>query len=130
MKKCLLLLCLICISLSCSNDEVGELKDGKLAGEWLLTDVSCFCFFEEDTNFAETRLIFDTNENTVTVQNSGSNTFFKESDTYTYTGEGTRIKFSDGTAYTYNIEGTLLQLDFVDNPDIADDEVLYSFRSE
>ena len=130
MKKWLVLVGALCISFSCANDEVSDPVDNDLAGEWVLTNISCFCFFEEDTDFSATRLTFNTDENKATVQNLGENTYFKESGTYRYNGKENNIKFSDGTSYTFTIEGTVLQLDFVDNPDIADDEVLYSFRSE
>jgi hypothetical protein len=129
MKKWLVLVGILCISFSCSNDEVGDPEDDALAGEWVLANISCFCFFEEGTDFSTTRLIFDTDANKVTVENSGRDTYFKESGTYSYSGEESRLQFSDDEAYTFTVKGTSsLQLVFEDNPNLSDDEVTYSFR--
>jgi hypothetical protein len=129
MKKWWILMSVLCMSFSCSNDEVNDPEDDALAGEWILSNISCFCFFEEGTDFSTTRLIFDTNENKVTVQNSGQDTYFKQSGTYSYSGEGNRLQFSDNEAYNFTVKGTSsLQLVFEDNPNLSDDEVTYSFR--
>lgn len=130
MKKWLVIIGVLCISFSCSNDEVSDPEDDALDGEWVLTNISCFCFFEEDTDFSTTQLTFNTKDNTLTVQNSGQNTYFKESGTYSYSGEGTRIQLSSSEAYIFTLKSTSLQLVYEDNPEIADDEVSYSFRKK
>ena len=127
MKKWLVIIGIFCVSFSCSTDEERNTVDDSLEGEWILSNISCFCFFEEDTDFSTTRLRFNTKDGKVTVDNTGSNTYFKESGTYTYSSEGNVIRLSATEAYVITIKGSSLQLVFEDNPDVADDEVSYSF---
>jgi hypothetical protein len=53
--------------------------------------------------------------------------YFRENCTYTYSGNDTRITFEDGQAFDIELDEEKLLLIFVDSPEIADDEVNYSF---
>jgi hypothetical protein len=131
MKNILLVLVALMV-VSCSNDEgaIGpDPDDEALEGQWTLNNVSCFCAFEEGIDFSTTKISFDTKNNELQVLQSGDSTFFKEAGFYKYNGEGTRIEFPDGDAYTFYVKGdAVLQLVYEDNPDIADDEISYSFE--
>ena len=113
---------------ACTLDDEPAIADDGLQGEWILTNVSCFCGFDPDTDFTLTRILFDTDNSKITVIQNGGNTFFREAGVYYYGGQGDRIGFADDTVYRFESNGSLLTLTFQDDPQIADDEVFYSFK--
>lgn len=122
-------LTVLCILLvSCNPDDEPAIADAALEGEWILTNVGCFCGFEPDTDFTLTRLIFEPENNKITVIQDGDYTFFREAGVYYYGGQGDRFGFSDNSVYRFEINGSLLTLTYQDNPRIADDEVFYTLR--
>ncbi|TLF46818.1 hypothetical protein [Maribacter aurantiacus] len=127
MKRFLGLVILVFL-ISCESDNDTIIQDTGLNGEWILQEVSCFCAFDANVDFSETRLIFDTDANTLTVINEGTDRFFKESGEYRYGGQNNILDFTDNTSYQFEIDGNQLTLIYLDNPQIADDEVVYSFR--
>jgi len=124
MKKSLLVIGLM-ILFSCSDD--NDIEDNELNGEWTLTNVSCFCGFPDPTDFHLTQLVFNITENEVEVINKGVSTYFMQNGTYSYSGSGNRVSFEDGRSYDFEFTNGNLQLIFVDEPNIADDEVTYTF---
>ncbi len=123
----LLLTLLLC---SCSSDDDGEGDlDATLSGVWTLTNVSCFCGFPDPPGFEQTELGFDTQNNEVqVVQNGNGLDYFRPAGTYSYQESGETVILEDGRAYRFNIEGDVLILNFVDEPQIADDEISYTLR--
>lgn len=112
---------------SCSKN---KLDDAPLDGEWILTNVACFCYFEEDYDFTTSSIIFDVNNNQITVKNEGELTFLRESGTYSYSGKENEISFDNNKSYTFSIEDSVLTLNYIDEPNIADDEVSYIYRKK
>lgn len=118
----------VLLFLSCSEDDNGgEVVDAGLQGQWTLTNVSCFCAFGENPNFMATNIVFDIDNNELEVNNTGENVYFRENGTYKYSGNGNELTFSNGRSYVFEINGTELSLIFVDEPNIADDEISYTF---
>lgn len=113
--------------ISCDSDNDPVIQDTGLNGEWILQEVNCFCAFDADVDFSETRVVFDTQQSTLTVINEGTNRFFKESGEYQYGGQNNILDFTDNTSYQFEVTGNQLTLVYLDNPQIADDEVVYSF---
>jgi hypothetical protein len=64
----------------------------------------------------------------VSVAHSGNGTFFREEGTHLYPGSGDRLLFTNGEAYKYELKENILKLIYVDDPMIADDEVVYAFK--
>jgi hypothetical protein len=124
MKKLLSLALLISI-VSCSKNEID---DTALNGAWTLVNVSCFCFFPDPPDFNMTQVEFSSSQNEVIITNSGESTYLMENGTYTYTGNGNRITFENGRSFNFEVEESNLQLIFIDQPNIADDEITYSFE--
>ncbi|GMN09850.1 hypothetical protein MTsPCn9_18930 [Croceitalea sp. MTPC9] len=125
MKKVLILFLLIGFA-SCSNND-DEVEDGSLNGQWTLTNVICFCGFPDPPEFNLTQLTFVSTSNEVIVSNNGSYTYFREDGTYSYSGNDNQIIFENDQSFIFEINDNTLQLIFVDEPGIADDEVTYSF---
>ncbi len=113
--------------ISCNQDDGPVIQDTALNGEWILQDISCFCGFDPEVDFSETRLFFDTENDKITVFNDGDYQFFKESGEYYYGGQNNILNFADDTSYQFEIKGEQLSLVYLDNPNIADDEVAYFF---
>lgn len=125
MKKVLIVFFLIGL-VSCSDD-ANEVEDNSLNGEWTLTNVSCFCGFPDPPEFNLTQVNFVAANNELIVLNTGSQVYFREDGTYSYSGNGNRITLENENSYDFEVTGNTMQLIFVDQPGIADDEVTYSF---
>jgi hypothetical protein len=121
MKKAGFLAIIVLFLLSCSGDD-DNVSDVALNGEWILNRASCFCFFEEDFDFSGHTLTFNSIEEEVVVKNSDTSFFITQAGTYSFANNGTVLDI-DGRKYTYRIEGNTMVLTFVDNPNIADDEI-------
>ncbi|WP_299321996.1 hypothetical protein [uncultured Maribacter sp.] len=117
---------LFLLFISCSDDD-RIIDDMALEGDWILSNVACYCFFGEDVDFSLTTINFDVSRAMVTVSNESEYIFFRENGEHFYGGQANRINFSDGAVYFFETRGEQLTLTFEDNPDIADDEVTYVF---
>ncbi|QWX83235.1 hypothetical protein H0I23_12330 [Cellulophaga sp. HaHaR_3_176] len=114
---------------SCSNDDEGTAIDSNLVGEWVLTDVVCFCVFPEDVDFNTHELSFSSQKNTVIVINNSDTNYLYESGEYDYVSTADAILFTiDNRSFTYQINDDELKLIYVDEPMIADDEVTYAYK--
>ncbi|QLG45690.1 hypothetical protein [Costertonia aggregata] len=113
------------VSCSKNNDTPDDIS---LEGDWVLTNVICFCGFGQDYDFSGNTISFDTRANKITVQNTGEFDFLAEPGTYAYSGSGNQITLND-RSYVFEIEEeTTLRLIFADEPLIADDEVTFTYR--
>lgn len=112
---------------SCADKNDDETIDAALQGEWVLSNVSCFCYFGENPDFGSHKLIFDSPAQKVIIVNQGKSPYFHDEGKYTYVHKNDTISINgDDRSYTYKIEGNNLTLTYIDEPMIADDEI--SFR--
>ncbi|QCX01354.1 hypothetical protein FGM00_15010 [Aggregatimonas sangjinii] len=126
MRKITTILLLAILAVSCSADNPEEgVVNVDLEGNWVLENVSCFCFFEPDTDFSTHRISFEGSK--LTVSSTDDNFFLMEDGKYNYTVAGNLITFPDGVQYRYQVDNQQLQLNFVDNPELADDEVTFTY---
>ncbi|WP_339625363.1 hypothetical protein [uncultured Maribacter sp.] len=114
--------------LACDPEGEPAIADAALEGEWVLSQVVCYCSFEPDTDFTLTKVVFDTDRDLVKVTHDGEYAFFRETGEHFYGGQGDRLGFSDNSVYRFDVEGSLLTLTFQDSPEIADDEVTFLFK--
>jgi len=126
MKKLFTVLFLTLLFVSCSNDNDDDLNT-PLEGKWTLTNVSCFCAFGNDPDFSGHKLTFEGNN--LKVENTGQFEFLTDA-AGTYTIQGNIITFKNGRQYTYVLKTDVLELTFVDNPQIADDEIFMAYKRE
>ena len=124
MRKSIFFLVILYVFASCSSDD--NIINPELDQTWVLNNVTCFCFFGDDFDFTTHKLTFHSSEKTVTIENSGDSSFIAPSGTYPYTDNGEIIEI-DGRQYTYEIKANSLNLHFVDEPLIADDEVSFFY---
>ncbi len=126
MKK-LFLLALVSLSLlSCESEEVNA---SFLEGQWVLKNVSCFCFFGDTPNFEGHYIWFFPKEGLMVANGTKSVVSFKEpGKVYRFNLKNNTLGFSDSDRrYTYELSENTLILNYVDNPQIADDEISYTF---
>jgi hypothetical protein len=123
MKRILVLVVLTALLSSCSNDNDDGIST-ELEGKWTLTNVSCFCGFGDNPDFSGHKLIFEGND--LKVENTGEFQFLTNA-TGSYSVEGSTITLTNGQQYTYVVKPGVLELTFVDEPGIADDEIFLAY---
>lgn len=123
MKNVTIILFLAIIIASCGKD-VDDVINVELEGKWVLTNASCYCGFNQNTDFSVHKITFEGSN--LTVSNSGEPQFLLNA-SGSYTVNGNKITLKTSTQYTYVIEGTTLKLTLMDNPDIADDELTLKY---
>ncbi len=130
MKTSFFLFVSVLLFISCSEDDTVAV-DSALDGKWILSEVSCFCFFDEDFDFSQHALTFESASQEITVENS-INTFFITPlpGIYPYTVNDTTVRINNDREYRYEITGNMLVLTFIDNPNIADDEITLRYNKE
>ena len=116
------LLCLVCASCTKDNDDVINTE---LQGKWTLTNVSCFCGFAENPDFSGHKITFE--GSSLDVENEGEFQFLTDAEG-SYTVDGNVITLKNGRQYTYVVKGDTLELTFVDEPNIADDELFLEYE--
>ncbi len=131
MKNSFLLFVALLLFISCSDDDDTVLVDSALDGKWTLNEVSCFCFFEEDFDFSQHTLAFDSASGLVTIENS-INTFFITAlpGIYPYAANGNRVRINNNREYRYEIVEDTLTLIYIDNANIADDEITLRYTMD
>ncbi len=126
MKKLVLFAVILCSLLSCDPEETHL---SELEGQWILKDVSCYCFFGDTPNFEEHYIWFFPKEGLMVANGTKSVVSFKEpGKTYRFNIKNNTIGFSDSDRrFSYELTENSLHLTYVDNPQIADDEISYTF---
>ena len=122
----LLLLSLALISCSKESQKVSD----ELQGQWILTEVICYCFFE-DYDFTQNQLWISPDQNILLAKGPVTNevNVAPLNDPASFNLKGQVLEI-DNTDRTYSVEqkGNKLTLSYIDNPMIADDEVAYIFE--
>ncbi|MBT8299665.1 MAG: hypothetical protein KJO52_15145 [Maribacter sp.] len=129
MKKLLALLFLTFIVVSCSKDtnDDSDATPTPLEGKWILTNVSCFCDFGNNPDFSGHKITFAGNN--LKVENTGVFSFLIDAEGI-FTLQDDLITLKNGVQYTYVLKPDVLALTLVDNPQIADDEILLTYNRE
>lgn len=121
MKKVLFVAIVFAMFTSCNKEEI---TDDRLNGTWMLTNISCFCGFDPDTNFNDFTLNFNASEKIVIVLNPREDYFYiANSGTYSFNLTEDTIKINGSDDFKYSVDGDILTLTRVDDPQIADDEL-------
>ncbi|MCF4101249.1 hypothetical protein L1I30_06200 [Gillisia sp. M10.2A] len=129
MKKLLLILALIGTVLSCTDDDIST--DPELSGNFYLTDISCFCGFNPEIDFKDFKLQFSSTNNSFTLINPTEDYFYiGSSGTYNYELDDTILKVEGAASYIYSFEGNKLTLTLLDDPMVADDELVLTYQKE
>jgi|TARA_B100001093_G_C26230089_1_gene759835 hypothetical protein len=127
MKKLLLLFVLILISCS-SNDDV--IKTPEIEGQYVLKDVICYCNFD-NYDFTKNQLWFFPEQDMLVSKGDINDGIF-----ITKPNEPSKFLINDGVLtlndssreYTIVVKQNEIILTYIDNPNIADDEITYIFK--
>lgn len=118
------LLCGLFIGSCDQLEEVDQLPTPtELDGKWALQNARCFCFFPDDFDFSAHQLEFDSGSREVRIENSEDTSFVAATGTYSLEIQEDRLVIGTDLVYTYRIEERTLILTFVDDPQLADDEI-------
>ncbi len=108
-----------------SNSQIDELE-----GRWQLQQVSCFCYFE-DYDFTVNELWISAKSSVILSRNqNGQPLGITDNEIVT----PIRVRNNELTdlisnrSYTFDLDADVLNIHYIDNPQIADDEISYSFR--
>ena len=122
-----LVFCILFIGVLCSCEKSdSEPLVAELNGQWELQNASCFCFFSEDFEFGDHKIEF--NSDTLTIENSTETFFITESGMYNFQVQSNKIIIDGTWEFTYQQEEDILVLSFIDNPEIADDEITLTYK--
>jgi hypothetical protein len=126
MKKLFFLALVPLLHMSCESEEVNA---SFLEGQWILKDVSCFCYFEVETNFDQHYIWFFPKEGLMVANGTQADYYFKEpGKAYRFNLKNNTLGFSDSDRrFSYELTENSLRLSYIDNPQIADDEISYYF---
>lgn len=126
MKQIFIIGTLLVLLISCSND-TDDNQTTPLEGKWVLTNVSCFCAFGDNPDFSGHALTFE--KNVLKVENTGEFKFLTNA-AGDFTLNGDVITLQNGQQYTYVKKWDMLELTYVDEPNIADDELYLEYQKE
>ena len=136
MKKLILLLLFIPLVFSCSStDDVS--KTPEIKGQYILQDVSCFCSFDGITkdnlnyDFTKNQLWFFPEQDILVSKGNVNDGIFitkpNEPSKFLIYDGGLTLNDS-GREYTIEVKQDEIILKYIDNPEIADDEITYVFK--
>ncbi|MFM1877748.1 MAG: hypothetical protein RLZZ241_614 [Bacteroidota bacterium] len=130
MHRLLLFVLLALFCLSCSEDALrNNESDMKLEGQWILEDVSCFCYFQ-DYDFSRNQLWFFPEKGYIITKSTAPYSLgISESNLLSKVQFKKKVihEMNSGRKYEYNIADNRLTLTYVDNEQIADDEITYTY---
>lgn len=113
---------------SCNVDKQQYIES--LEGQWILKNVSCYCFFG-NTNFSLNQLWIDQEKGKL-LSNGPSQNAWGISDLNKALNFSIQdsILAMEGTdrEYRLSLKNNLLSITYLDNPEIADDEISYIFE--
>ncbi len=126
--KTFILFLLVAVTLSCSADDEG-IEDRQLTGEYYLIEVDCFCGFDEAIDLADFKVNFQGATNKVSFENPTDSYFYlAESGTYDDALDENILLVEGAEPYTFEIKGDKLILTRIDDPTIADDELVLTYQ--
>jgi len=121
-------LLLVGVIFSCEKSDDSTPIPPDLNGKWELQSASCFCFYPDGFDFSAHRIDFNNDEGTLTIENSSETFFITAAGSYNFQVQNDRIVIKDTWEFTFEIKGDTLVLSFIDDPEIADDEVTLTYK--
>ncbi|WP_411028893.1 hypothetical protein [Spongiimicrobium sp. 3-5] len=106
--------------LSCTNDDGDNF--GLPEGTYRLVERVCFCGPPEEGSTEH--WIFDNEANTLTIRIVDGDGELIESRELFYGSKGNNLVIGEGAEFVQKRKGSVLELTYLDDPGIADDEVV------
>lgn len=128
MKKLVFCLLFVGVVFSCENSDDSTPTPIDLNGKWELQSASCFCFNPEGFDFSAHKIIFNNDEGTIRIDNSTETFFIAASGSYDFQIQNNMVVINSTWEFIFELKGDTLTMSFVDNPEIADDEVTLTYK--
>jgi hypothetical protein len=122
MQRTVVFLLFISTLFSCSKgDDTSSYNS--IEGAWQLENAYCFCYFDDDRNFNEDRLIFNRSKESVTLYSPVEYPFINANGVYSYSISGEILSIENTVDFKFSMEANVLTLIKIDDPEVADDEL-------
>jgi hypothetical protein len=129
-KRFLVLLIALVLSSCLKDNELNSPETGAIEGRWQLQQVSCYCYFE-DYDFTTNELWVSAKSSVMLSRNqNGQPLGISDNEIVTpIRVQGNELDdLISNRSYTFEVDANNLSIHYVDNPDIADDEISYYFK--
>jgi len=129
-KRILVLLIALVLSSCLKDNELNSPKIGAIEGRWQLQQVSCYCYFA-DYDFTTNELWVSAKSSVMLSRNqNGQPLGISDNEIVTpIRVQGNELDdLISNRSYTFEVVDNNLSIHYVDNPDIADDEISYYFK--
>jgi len=122
-----IIFCFFLIFFTCKDTEIKVVES--IEGQWILEDVSCFCFFDNYDFNTNQLWIFPSEKRLLSKgvdgKSVGITALYEPTE---YSVRDNVLRLSNGKEYHYKLIDDKLALSYIDVPEIADDEVTYYFK--
>jgi len=130
LKRLLIFFVAIILASCLKENNVSNSQIGALEGRWQLESVSCFCYFE-DYDFTVNELWISAKASIIISRNQNGQPL-GVTDNEIVTPVDVRNKelrdLISNRSYTFEVMDDRLDIHYIDNPQIADDEISYYFK--
>ena len=101
-------------------------KTTSIYGDWELEKAICFCPFTDETDFSTNTLSIQPNQ--IKIASPEDRQFIKPTGTYDFSTENQYLKIGETTEYSYELKDGNLIIKFLEEPELADDELTLIYR--
>ena len=129
-ERFLMLLIALALSSCLKDNELNSSEVGVLEGRWQLQQISCYCYFE-DYDFTANELWVSAKSSVMLSRNqNGQPLGISDNGIVTpIRVQGNELDdLISNRSYTFEVDANNLSISYIDNPDIADDEISYYFK--
>ena len=129
-ERFLMLLIALALSSCLKDNELNSSEIGVLEGRWQLQQISCYCYFE-DYDFTTNELWVSAKSSVMLSRNqNGQPLGISDNGIVTpIRVQGNELDdLISNRSYTFEVDANNLSISYIDNPDIADDEISYYFK--
>lgn len=109
---------------SCGVKKSAE--TASIYGNWELEKAICFCPFTDETDFSGNTLEIQSNQ--IDINSPKNMQFIKPTGEYTFSTQDNYLKIGETVEYSYEIKDGKLIIKFLEEPELADDELTLIYK--
>ena len=130
LKRLLIFFVAISLASCLKENNLSNSQIGALEGRWQLESVSCFCYFE-DYDFTVNELWISAKASIIISRNQNGQPLGVTDNEIVTPVDVRNNELRDvisNRSYTFEVKDDRLDIHYIDNPQIADDEISYFFK--
>lgn len=130
LKRLLIFFVAIILASCLKENNVSNSQIGALEGRWQLESVSCFCYFE-DYDFTVNELWISAKASIIISRNQNGQPLGVTDNEIVTPVDVRNNELRDvisNRSYTFEVKDDRLDIHYIDDPQIADDEISYFFK--